>query len=79
MGITPLAFHLKYLSTDTEERRHELDFLIKRELDAKKWFIFCESLEAARSPYVRYQHAYIIDSGKEKVWKVDMTADIGDS
>ena len=38
--------------------------------------IFCESPEAAKSPYVRAEQAYIINSGKDKVWKIDMTADI---
>lgn len=76
LGHNPLAFHLKCLSTDTEEGRYELDSLIKREIDAREWFVFCESPEAARSPYVRDEHAYIIKSGKEKVWTIDMTADI---
>jgi hypothetical protein len=76
LGHNPLAFHLKCLSTATEEGRHELDSLIKREIDAREWFVFCESPEAAKSPYVRDEQAYIINSGKDKVWKIDMTADI---
>ena len=76
LGHNPLAFHLKCLSTDTEEGRHELDSLIKREIDAREWFVFCESPEATKSPYVRDEHAYIINSGKDKVWSIDMTAEI---
>ncbi len=76
LGHNPLAFHLKCLSTDTEEGRHELDSLIKREIDAREWFVFCESPEAAQSQYVREEHAYIINSGKDKVWTIDMTTDI---
>lgn len=76
LGHNPLAFHLKCLSTATEEGRHELDSLIKREIDAREWFVFCESPEAVKSPYVRDEHAYIVDSGKDKVWKIDMTADM---
>lgn len=53
-----------------------MDSLIKREIDAREWFVFCDSPAAAQSPYVRDEHAYIIDSGKEKVWTIDMTADI---
>lgn len=67
---------MKCLSTDTEEGRHELDSLIKREIDAREWFVFCESLEEAQSPYVRDEHAYIINSGKDKVWTIDMTSEI---
>lgn len=76
LGYNPLAFHLKCLSTDTEEGRYELDSLIKCEIDAREWFVFCESPAAAKSPYVRDEHAYIIKSGKDKVWTIDMTADI---
>lgn len=76
LGHNPLAFHLKCLSVDTEEGRHELDSLIKREIDAREWFVFCESPEADQSPYVQDEHAYIISSGKDNVWKIDMRADI---
>lgn len=60
LGITSLAFHLKCLSADTEEGRHELDSLIKREIGARECFVSCESPEAARSPNVRDEHAYIL-------------------
>lgn len=76
MGHNPLAFHLRCLSTDTEEGRKELDSLIKREIDAREWFVFCESPAASESPYVAEEHAYIVDSGKEMIWSLDMTQDI---
>lgn len=76
LGQNPLAFHLKCLSTDTEEGRYELDSLVKRVIDARGWFVFCESPEAVRYSHVRDELAYIMDSSKEKVWTVDMTADI---
>ncbi len=76
LGHNPLAFHLKCLSVDTEERKRELDNLIKREIDARDWFVFCNSPDAENSPYVRDEHAYIVNSGKEKVWSIDMTQDI---
>jgi len=75
LGHNPLAFHLKCLSTATEEGRRELDSLIKREIDAREWFVFCESPDAAKSPYVKQEQDYILKSGKDKVWKIDMTAD----
>lgn len=53
-----------------------MDSLIKREIDAREWFVFCDSPAAEQSPYVRDEHAYIIESGKENVWTIDMTADI---
>lgn len=75
-GHNPLAFHLRCLSTDTEEGRKELDSLIKREIDAREWFVFCESPAASKSPYVAEEHAYILDSGKDMIWSLDMTLDI---
>lgn len=76
MGHNPLAFHLRCLSTDTEEGRKELDSLIKREINAREWLAFCESPAASESPYVAEEHAYIVDSGKEMIWSLDMTQDI---
>lgn len=76
MGHNPLAFHLRCLSADTEEGKKELDSLIKREIDAREWFVFCESPAASESPYVAEEHAYIVDSGKEMIWSLDMTQDI---
>lgn len=60
LGHNPLAFHLRCLSTDTEQGRKELDSLIKREIDAREWFVFCESPAASISPYVAEEHAYIM-------------------
>lgn len=76
MGHNPLAFHLRCLSADTEEGRKELDSLIKREIDAREWFVFCESPAASESSYVAEEHAYIVDSGKEMIWSLDITQDI---
>lgn len=43
MEHNPLAFHLRCLSADTEEGRKELDSLIKREIDAREWFVFARA------------------------------------
>lgn len=75
-GQNPLTFHLRCLNADTEEGRKELDSLIKREIDAREWFVFCESEAAANSEYVQMEKAYIIASGKKKIWSIDMTLPI---
>ncbi len=72
-GQNPLAFHLRCLSTETEEGRRELDSLIKREIDAREWFVFCESEAASASPYVNMEKDYILRTGKKKVWSIDMS------
>ena len=72
-GQNPLAFHLRCLSTDTEEGRQELDNLIKREIDAREWFVFCESDAARASEYVRMEKEYIKNRPNKKIWTIDMS------
>ena len=74
LGHNPLAFHLKCLNSDTEEGKKELDSLIKREIDARQWFIFCDN-PYLYSEWVEMEKAYIIDQGKDFIWKIDITAD----
>ncbi len=71
-GKNPLAFHLKCLSTDTAEGRKELLSLIHREIDAREWFVFCESENSRQSDYVRDEQAYVIESGKKKIFSLDL-------
>ena len=75
-GQNPLAFHLKCLRTDTEEGCRELEGLIKREIDARDWFVFCESESANRSEYVAMERQYVVESGKKRIWTVDMSRPI---
>ena len=71
-GHNPLAFHLKCLKTDTEENRRELDDLIKREIDARDWFVFCESESANCSEYVKMEREYV-KRKKKKVFHIDLS------
>ena len=72
----PLAFHLKCLNADTPEGKQELDTLIKREIDSREWFVFCESPAASRSEYVQMEKDYILKTGKQKVWSINMSLPI---
>lgn len=72
----PLAFHLRCLNADTPEAKLELDNLIKREIDSREWFVFCESPAASESEYVQMEKTYIIQNGKQKVWSIDMSLSI---
>jgi len=67
----PLAFHLKCLSDEDEV----ID-LIKREIEARDWFVYCQSKNAEKSKYVAIERAYIKQLGKNKVWLLDMSLDI---
>ena len=75
-GHNPLAFHLRCMQTTTKKGKEELDELIKREIDARQWFVFCESPSAAVSPYVKMEREYILASEKRKVWSIDMSLDM---
>lgn len=72
----PLAFHLRCLNAETPEGKQELDSLIKREIDCREWFVFCESPAASMSDYVQMEKAYIIKQKKQKVWSIDMALSV---
>lgn len=69
----PLAFHLKCLRTDSEAGCRELEGLIQREIDARDWFVFCESEDAKKSSYVNMEKDYVIKSGKKRIYTIDMS------
>jgi hypothetical protein len=76
LGQNPLAFHLKCLTTDTEEGRKEVDILIKREIQARDWFVYCDSPYTEKSKYVKMERSYIYEIGKDKIWVIDTMQDI---
>lgn len=53
-GHRPLVFFLKCLTEHAE-----LDGLIKREIEARSWFLLCDSDNAQKSPWVQAEMAYI--------------------
>ena len=75
-GQNPLAFHLKCLTTDTAEGRNELENLIKREIQARDWFVYCESASAGNSVYVSIEREYVKQCAKTKIWRINMDDDI---
>lgn len=72
-GHNPLAFHLKCLNDSTDAGKSEIFDLLRREIDARNWFVFCESENALQSEYVRFEQEYIRSSGKDKIWSLDVT------
>lgn len=70
--ITQLCFFLKSISEE-----HEINELIKREIDARNWFVLCDSENAKNSKWVQSEVEYIKSlSGKkyfhlnvEEPWK----------
>ena len=72
----PLAFHLKCLKTETDADKKELFDLIKREIEARDWFVYCESSAAEHSDYVKLEREYVKECNKKFIWTIDMDADI---
>ena len=70
-GQYPLLFHLKCLSDEVE-----INDLLKREIEARNWFVLCDSINARESPYVSTEIEYI-KSIEGKVFEtIDLEKDI---
>ncbi|MBR5137297.1 MAG: toll/interleukin-1 receptor domain-containing protein [Clostridia bacterium] len=66
-GFEPLCFYLKCLSEDGE-----IEELIKREIDAREWFVFVNSENSRKSKWVNMEREYITSSNKKKILTVDL-------
>lgn len=66
-GFEPLCFYLKCLNDDSE-----IEELIKREIDAREWFIFVDSENSRRSRWVQLEREYINRTNKKKIVTLDM-------
>ena len=75
-GQNPLAFHLKCLNTDTEQNEKFLFDLIKKEIEARNWFVYCESESAQSSKYVQLEREYVEKVGKVQIWRLDLNKPI---
>lgn len=75
-GQNPLAFHLKCLNDNTKENKEELFELIKREIAARDWFIYCESESAQKSSYVQMERNYVKECNKQFIWMINLDQDI---
>lgn len=63
-GHNPLLFYLKCLEADDE-----IDDLLKREIQARNWFVLCDSKNARASKYVSNEIEYI-KSLEDKVFEI---------
>jgi len=66
-GFEPLCFYLKCLSDDSE-----VEDLIKREIDAREWFLFVNSENSRNSKWVTLEREYISRSNSKKIITVDL-------
>ena len=66
-GYEPLCFYLKCL-TDEDE----IEGLIKREIDAREWFVYVDSPNARASEWVRKEREYISSLGSKQIITIDL-------
>lgn len=69
-GFEPLCFYLKCLDDDSE-----IEDLIKREIDAREWFIFVNSENSRKSKWVTLEREYITKADKKKIITIDIDDD----
>ena len=67
-GFEPLCFYLKCLDDDSE-----IEDLIKREIDAREWFLFTDSKNARESRWVRMERDYICQTDDKKIISVELS------
>lgn len=66
-GAEPILFFLKSLSD-----KDEITGLIKREIDARIWFIYCKSKNSEESKWVKSELNYVYKQRKENVLTIDL-------
>ena len=66
-GFEPLCFYLKCLNDDSE-----IEDLIKREIDAREWFVFVNSENARKSKWVTLEREYITSTNSKKIITVNI-------
>lgn len=71
LGFEPIMFYLKCLSED-----NEVEDLIKREIEARDWFIYADSENARASKWVKTERDYIEQLSGKKIFTIDLNDDI---
>ena len=69
-GFEPLCFYLKCLDDNSE-----IEDLIKREIDAREWFVFVNSENSRKSKWVTLEREYITKTNNKKIITVDIDDD----
>ena len=66
-SFEPILFNLKCL-TDSDE----LSSLVKREIQARKWFLYLHSKNAAKSPRVQAEVSYAGNIQDKQIFKLNL-------
>ena len=71
LNAEPILFFLKSLSD-----KDQITQLIKDEIDARIWFIYCRSQNAERSNWVRTELDHVFSTGKQNLLEIDLESDV---
>lgn len=71
-GFEPLCFYLKCMNDESEEGKEELKSLIKREIDAREWFIYANSENVKTSRWAQFEREYVNSLGNKKILNIDI-------
>ena len=66
-GFEPLCFFLKCLTDDDE-----IEGLIRREIDAREWFVYVDSPNSRASAWVAKEREYISSLGSKQIVTIDL-------
>lgn len=69
-GFEPLCLYLKCMEKDEEIKE-----LLKREIDAREWFLFLDSKNSRSSEWVTYERDYINKTNSKKIITVNLDDD----
>ncbi len=73
LGYDPLLFHLKCLDDDNEN----LESFIKKEIEARSFFIYCKSQNSENSVWVQKELEYIKSFDNKRLFTIDITLPLG--
>ena len=68
LNCEPIAFFLACM----DENHGELEDLLKREIDARHVFVYCRSHNSEKSPWVAKELQYIAQSGKKRIYEINL-------
>ena len=73
-GFEPLCFYLKCMDKCEEDfaLKEELRSLLRREIDAREWFIYVNSKYAKNSSWVQYERECVAKNGTKKVFQMNL-------
>lgn len=73
-GFEPLCFYLKCMDKCMEDPalQAELKSLLRREIDAREWFVYVNSRNSRKSDWVQYERECVAKAGTKKVFQMNL-------